>query len=90
MKVNGAVILRNISFCGAHRKSERKHKSLNILTSFRSADLSKFWRSFRLRRSEERVGVLQPAAEGHLTDIVVCSVSAHFPLSVGQNLGHDC
>lgn len=58
--------------------------------SLRSSDLSKFRGSFRLRRTKKRVGVLQPAAEGHLAHIVVTSVSAHFPLAVRQNLGHGC
>lgn len=55
---------------------------------FGSADLSKLWRSLRLRRSEESARVLQSAAKGHLADLAVRAVAAHFALVVWQHLGH--
>lgn len=53
-----------------------------------SADLSQLWGSFRLRRSEEGACVLQSATKGHLADLAVRSVAAHFALVVWQHLGH--
>lgn len=57
-------------------------KHAEVLTSLCSAYLAEFWGSFRLRRPKERARVLQPAAEGHLADIVVRSVAAHLPLVI--------
>lgn len=57
-------------------------------TSLGSADLSELWGSFRLRRSEKGVCVLQSAAKGHLTDLAVRPIAAHFPLVIWQHLGH--
>lgn len=54
-----------------------------------SADLAEFGRSFGLGGSEEGVGVLQPAAEGDLPDLVISPIATHFTLAVWQNLGHD-
>lgn len=53
-----------------------------------SADLAEFGGSFGLWGPEEGVGVLQPAAEWDLADIVISPVAAHLPLAVGQHLGH--
>ena len=59
-----------------------------VLTSLCPANLAQFGGSFRLWRPEKRVGVLQPAAERHLIDIVVRSVAVHFPLAVWHYFGH--
>lgn len=63
---------------------------LRVFTSFGSADLSKLWWSLGLRRGEKGACVLQPAAKGHLADLAVCPVAAHFPLAVWQHLRHGC
>lgn len=59
-----------------------------VFTSFGSADLPELWGSFCLRRCEKGACVLQSAAKGHLADLAVRPVAAHFPLVVWQHLRH--
>lgn len=63
---------------------------LRVFTSLGSADLSKLRWSLRLRGGEKGACVLQPAAKGHLADLAVRPVAAHFPLAVWQHLRHGC